>query len=169
MEYQFTQHITKEDYVKFLMNHLKMNIMRPLNITLFIFGLGYLLLSPIVTGTGSFVYTYVALFLILLMGISVWFAKYNASKRYDKNKDMFDMTYIADEEGFSYLIGNEKVLKKWFDFYMATETEDYLYIFTSKDSGSVIVKREVPTEAIEFIKDKLSKHVSPKRLKLLNR
>ena len=167
MEYKFQQHVTKEDYIKFLMNHLKMNIMPPFNIGLFVFGIGYLLLSPIVTGTGSFVYTYVALFLILLMVISVWFAKYNAGRRYDKNKDMFDMTYVADDEGFSYLIGSEKVLKKWFDFYMATETEEYLYIFTSKDSGSVIVKREVPTEAIDFIRKQLKAHVSPKRLKLL--
>jgi LPXTG-motif cell wall-anchored protein len=167
MEYKFTQHVTKEDYIAFLMNHLKMNIMRPFNMVLFIFGLGYLLLSPIITGTNNYAFTLIGLSLIFMMGVSVIFARRNAAKRYDKNQDMFDMTYLADEEGFSYLIGDEKVEKKWYDFYSASETEDYLYVFTSKDSGSVIVKREVPNEAIDFIREKLKKHVNAKRLKLM--
>ena len=166
MEYQFSQHVTKEDYVAFLMNHLKMNIMRPFNLTLFVVGLGYLLLAPIITGSGDFTFTIIGLALIAVMVVSVFFARYNAGKRYDQNKDMFDMTYRANDEGFAYIIGKEAVDRKWIDFYSAAETEEYLYIFASKDSGSVLVKREVPADAIDFIRNKLKAHVNPKKLKL---
>jgi hypothetical protein len=166
MEYNFSQHVTKEDYVNFLMNHLKMNIMKPFNLTLFVVGLGYLLLAPIVTGTGDFTFTIIGFALIAVMVLSVFFARRNAAKRYDKNKDMFDMTYKATDEAFSFVVGNQTVDKQWMDFYSAAETEDYLYIFASKDSGSVLIKRDIPSDAIDFVRSKLVAHVNPKRLKV---
>lgn len=166
MEYNFSQHVTKEDYVAFLMNHLKMNIMRPFNLGLFVVGLGYLLSAPIITGSGDYTFTVIGLALIGVMVLSVFFARYNAGKRYDKNQEMFDMTYRATEEGFSYVVGTQAVEKKWFDFYSASETEEYLYIFASKDSGSVLVKRDIPSDAVDFIRSKLVAHVNPKRVKV---
>lgn len=164
MEYEFSQHVNKEDYVAFLMNHLKMNLMRPFNLILFTFGLGYLLLAPFVTGDITF--TLIGLTLVLVMGLSVLLARYNAGRRYEKNKHLFDMTYRVTEDTFHYMLGDKTIDKKWMDFFSANETKDYLYIFASKDSGSVLIKREIPSDAIAFIKAQLRAHVDPRRLKL---
>lgn len=168
MEYTFSQHINKEDYVAFLMNHLKMNLMKPFNLILFIGGMGYLLIGPFVTGSGDFTFTLIGLALILVMIGSVFFAKRNAAKRYDQNAEMFDMTYKVTEELFSFAVGNEWIDKKWIDFYSASETDEYLYIFVAKDSGSVLIKRDIPIDALTFVKDQIKKNVPAKRVKLIN-
>jgi hypothetical protein len=165
MEYHFSQHVTKEDYVAFLMNHLKMNLMRPFNLILFTFGLGYLLIAPFVTG--DFTFTLIGLTLVVVMVFSVFLARFNAGRRYEKNKHLFDMSYRVDDETFSYMLGDKTIDKKWMDFFSANETKEYLYIFASKDSGSVLIKREIPNDAIAFIKAQLRAHVDPKRVKLL--
>lgn len=166
MEYNFHQHVTKEDYVAFFMNHLKMNILKPANVILFIFGFGYLAAAPFINGTNDFLFTYIGFGLLAFMLLSVVYARYNAAKRYDKNQGMFDMSYKINEEAFSFMVGDQPVEKKWMDFYSATETEDYLYIFVSKDNGTVLVKRDVPSDAIAFIRTQLRAHVNPKRIKL---
>lgn len=167
MEYTFSQHINKEDYVAFLMNHLKMNLMKPFNLVLFVGGMGYLLIGPFVTGSEDFTFTLIGLALILVMIASVYFAKRNAAKRYDQNTEMFDMTYKVNEELFSFAVGNEWIDKKWIDFYSASETEEYLYIFVAKDSGSVLIKRDIPSDALAFVKQQIKNSVPPKRVKFL--
>ena len=80
---------------------------------------------------------------------------------------MFDMSYQVTDEAFTFMVGGQPVEKKWIDFYSATETADYLYLFVSKDNGTVLVKRDVPHDAIEFIRAQLIAHVNPKRLKVI--
>lgn len=168
MEYHFTQHVTREDYIAFLMNHLKMNIFKPTNMIFFTIGIGYLAVAPFITGTQDFTFTLIGLVLVFIMIISIVFARYNAGKRYDKNAGNFDMSYSVDDTGFSYKVAGQKIETPWINFYSAAETEDYLYVFVSKDSGSVIVKRDVPNDAIEFIKSKLKEHVNSKKIKFLS-
>ncbi|QMS85753.1 YcxB family protein [Candidatus Xianfuyuplasma coldseepsis] len=167
MEYHFNQHVTREDYIAFLMNHLRMNIFKPTNLIFFTIGIGYLAVAPFITGTQDFTFTFIGLGLVLVMILSILFARYNAGKRYDKNPGNFDMSYTVDDNGFSYNVSGQKIETPWMNFYSASETEDYLYVFVSKDSGSVIVKRDVPNDAIEFIKTKLQEHVNAKKINFL--
>lgn len=169
MEYNFQQHVSKEDYVAFFMNHLRMNILRPANIILFVFGFGYLGAAPFINGTEDFLFTYIGLGLLAFMLLSVVFARINAGKRYDKNDGMFDMSYQVTEDAFLFMVGEQPVEKKWIDFYSATETKEYLYLFVSKDNGTVLVKREIQPEVINFIRAKLIAHLNPKRVKLLQK
>jgi len=167
MEYNFQQHVTKEDYVSFFMNHLKMNILKPANVVLFVIGFGYLAAAPFINGTGDYLFTYIGFGLFVFMLVSVFYARFSAGKRYDKNEGMFDMSYQVTDEAFTFMVGGQPVEKKWIDFYSATETTDYLYLFVSRDNGTVLVKRDVPQDAIDFIRRQLVAHVNPKRVKLL--
>lgn len=166
MEYQFKQHVTREDYIAFLMNHIKMNIVKPINVVFFVILLGYLIAAPFITGTGDFTFTYIGFGLVGVMGLTLLIARRNAGKRYDKNAEKFDMSYHVDETAFSYVIGEQKIEKKWIDFYSASEVDDYLYIFVSRDSGTVLVKRDIPDDAIRFIRKQIRAHVAPKRVKI---
>lgn len=167
MEYHFTQHVSKEDYIAFLMNHLRMNIFKPANLAFFTIGIGYLAIAPFITGTENFTFTYIGIILVFVFILSIFLARYNAGKRYDKNAGKFDLSYTVDENGFSYKVSGQKMETKWMDFYSVAETKDYLYIFVSKDSGSVIVKRDISEEIIGFIKQQLASHLPKKRVRLL--
>jgi hypothetical protein len=166
MEYNFKQHLSKEDYVNFVTAHMKSSMLKPLNIVLFIISVGYLVVSPFILGTGDFTFLYFGLGIIALLVIMYFYARRNAAKQYEKNSEQFDMTYKVNDEGLNYILPQGSIEKKWIEFFSAFETEEYLFIYLQKNSGMVILKRDVPTDAVEFIKRKLVDHVNSKRLKL---
>ncbi len=166
MEYNFHQHVTKDDYVAFVMNHLKMSFYKPFNMALFIVSVGYLLISPILD-PGNFTFLFIGLGIVLLLVAMMFYARKNAAKTYDNSAAQFDMSYRVNDEGLTYILDEGQLEKKWGEFYSVKETEEYLYVYVNKNSGMVIVKREVPNDALSFVKQKLTLHVLPKRVKLL--
>ncbi len=60
-------------------------------------------------------------------------------------------------------------LKNWPEFYRVKETKDYLFVYVNQQSGLVLVKREIPSDAYRFILEQLEQHVISKRLKLLKK
>lgn len=169
MEYTFTQEVSKEDYVSFVNNHMKLSFLKPVNILLFVVSIGYLTISPFLMPADerSYTFSFVGIgILVLLIGM-VFYARRNAEKQYDKSENEFTMTYEVNDDGLIYKLQDGNVDKKWYEFYMAMETEKYLYVYVNKNSGMVIVKRAATFEAIAFIKSKLKEHVKPKKLKLM--
>ena len=56
MEYNFTQKWTKEDYVAFAVNHLLQNFLKTRNLILYTISIGYLIITPLLTGRWEFFY-----------------------------------------------------------------------------------------------------------------
>jgi len=169
MEYTFTQEVTKEDYVSFVNNHMKLSFLKPVNIVLFAVSIGYLTISPFLMPADerSYTFSFIGLGILALLIGMMFYARKNAEKQYDKSENDFTMTYEVNEDGLIYKLNDGNVDKKWYDFYMAMENEKYLYVYVNKNSGMVIVKRAATIEAINFVKAKLKLHVKPKRLKLM--
>lgn len=168
MEYTFSQHVTREDYVAFVTNHMKISFFKPFNIVLFVVSIGYLMLSPFILGTGEFNFLFIGLGLVALLAGMFFYAKRNAKKQYDKNPDSFNMSYEVNDEALVYIFTEQNITKKWIEFYSAAETEEYLYIYVNKNSGLVLVKRDIPNDALNFVKDKIRLHLNAKRIKLLS-
>jgi len=140
--------------------------MKPFNIALFAISIGYLMIAPFIIGDGNYTFTFIGLGLISFIAVMYFFAKKNAGKQYDKDADQFQMSYEVDDEGLTYIIKDGSLPKKWMDFYSATETAEYLYVYVNKNSGMVMVKRDIPTDAMEFIKNKLRESLPAKRAHL---
>ena len=169
MEYNFTQQVTKEDYVAFVNNHMKMSFLKPLNISLFIVSIGYLTISPFLMPVEerSYTFTFIGIGIVFLLFGMILFAKKNAGKQYDKASGQFKMSYMVNDEGLTYKVAEGNIEKKWFEFYSASETKEFLYVYVNKNSGMVIVKRDVNEQAVSFIKEQLSKNVKSKRINFL--
>ena len=87
MEYRFTQKYSKKDYIAFAMNHMKISILKPLNIFLFIASIGYLILTPLLTG-GDYTFLYLAIGLIIVLVLFLLFTWVGAARTYNKKTDL---------------------------------------------------------------------------------
>lgn len=167
MKYTFTQNVTKEDYVAFVTNHIFLSFLRPFNLILFIISVGYLLVTPFLTGDFTFFYVGIGIFaFIFLLAL---FVRRNAKKTYERNPESFTMTYVVDDESLTYMTREGELVKNWPEFYRVKETNDYLFVYINQHSGLVLVKREIPSDAYRFIVEQLKQHVIAKRLKLLKK
>lgn len=168
MNYKFKQQLTKEDYVSFVTNHLRQGLLKPVNIGLFAMCFGYLLVSPFLPGSdGSFTFTYIALGLLAMLVFMVVFARSSAKKRYESVKDEFNVEFSMDEESLKYELNDKRFIERnWMDFNRAFERGDYIYIYITKNSGLVIVKRDLDDEIVSFIKEQLKKHLDKHKLRL---
>jgi hypothetical protein len=169
MNYEFTQKVSKEDYIAFVTNHIKISFFKLSNILLFTISIGYLMISPFVLGTDDFTFLFIGLGIILLLGMMMFYVRKNAGKTYDKNPNAFDMTYKITEENLVYIVPEGDITRKWDEFYSINETEGYLYLYVNKNSGLVFVKSQVNREIIDFIIRNASKTMKPKRVKLLKK
>lgn len=167
MEYSFSQKVTKEDYVSFVTNHMKMSFLKPLNIVLFAVSIGYLMVSPFILQDGNFTFLFIGLAILLLLVGMVLYARKNAAKQYMKDEDQFNMDYEVNDKGLVYIYNDGRLEKLWVDFYSTAETEDYIYVYVNKNSGLVLVKRDISTDGVRFIKEKLRENIVPKRVKFL--
>ena len=169
MEYKFTQEISREDYVSFVVNHMKYSFLKPFNIILFTVSIGYLMVSPFLMQTGerNYTFTFIGIGLMVVLGALMVFAKRSAGKQYDKTGGEFKMTYEITDDALVYKVAEGDVTKQWNEFYSAMETEDYLYVYVNKQRGMVIVKRSISDAMVRFIKEKLAANLKPKRLRLM--
>ncbi len=168
MEYKFTQKVTKEDYIAFVTNHMKISFLKPVNIILFTVSIGYLMVSPFIIDEKDYTFLFIGVGIVLLLFAMILFARKNAAKQYDKSEEQFNMTYIVDDEKLIYMINEGNVEKQWIDFYSTVETEEYIYIYVNKNSGMVLVKRDIPTNVLSFVREKLKTHVDARKVKLLS-
>ena len=60
MEYKFTQKVTKEDYIAFVTNHMKISFLKPVNIVLFVISIGYLMVSPFIIGENDYTFLFLS-------------------------------------------------------------------------------------------------------------
>ncbi len=167
MNYTFTQNVTKEDYVAFVTNHIFLSFLRPFNLILFVISVGYLLVTPFLTG--DFTFFFVGLGIFAFIFLLALFVRRNAKKTYERNPDSFTMTYDVDDEALKYMTREGELVKNWPEFYRVKETKDYLFVYVNQHSGLVLVKREIPSDAYRFILQQLEQHVIAKRLKLLKK
>lgn len=169
MEYKFTQDISREDYVSFVVNHMKYSFLKPANIVLFTLSIGYLTVSPFLMQVEdrNYTFTFIGIGLIFVLAGLMMFAKRNAGKQYDKTGGEFKMTYEITDDALVYKVAEGDVTKQWYEFYSAMETEDYLYIYVNKQRGMVILKRALSDDMVRFIKEKLADNLKPRRLRLL--
>lgn len=165
MEFQFHQHVERDDYVAFVTNHLKQSMFRPFNVVLYVFAFGYFMISPFILEDTPMTYFFLGLGFIAITVAMVFVARRNARKTYDNNPEQFEMDYLLTDEGLTYLLGEGQLEKKWYEIFSARETAEYLFIYVNKNSGMVVVKRDVPSDALRFLKQKLTENV--KKLKLL--
>ncbi|MCF7926451.1 MAG: YcxB family protein [Candidatus Izimaplasma sp.] len=168
MEYEFNQTVEEEDYVAFVNNHLKSTFFKPFNLVLFIVSIGYLIISPFVTGEQDFTFLYIGIGIIVLLVGMVIFVRRNAKKQYQKNPGLFRMKYVVDDTYLYYKISEGDIKKEWKDFYSINETENYLYLYLNKNNGVVFVKNQINNDIIRFIKQKAKENITDKRVKLLS-
>lgn len=168
MRYHFKQELSQEDYVAFVMNHLRQGLLRPINIGLFVMCFGYLLASPFLPGNdGSFTFMYIALGLLAMLVFMVIFARRSAKKRYESVKDEFSVQFTLTDESLKYeLKDNRFIEKNWMDFTKAIERGEYIYIYITKNQGLVLVKRGLDEEIVQFVRKQLTDHVDHRSLKL---
>ncbi len=167
MDYKFTQHVTREDYVAFVTNHMKLSFFKPVNMILFAISIGYLMVSPFILGNGDFTFLFIGLAIILLLVGMSFYARKNAGKQYDKDPDQFNMTYEVNDEGLVYITAEGDLTKTWSEFYSAVEVGEYIYVYVNKNSGMVLIKRDMSGDTLRFIKQKVTEHVNSKKVKLL--
>jgi LPXTG-motif cell wall-anchored protein len=168
MNYNFKQELTREDYISFVTNHLRQGLLKPLNILFFTISIGYLLVSPLLPGNeGNYGFTLIGLALLLVLGAMIYFARRSASKRYESVKDEFKVEFTMDENTLRYELEDQRFIEKqWMEFYSAYERGDYIYLYVSKNSGIVIVTRDLQPEIVRFIRASLTKHLQKRRLRL---
>lgn len=168
MNYTFTQKVEKDDYVSFVVNHMKYSFYKPLNIVLFTVSIGYLMVSPFLMPADerNYTFTLIGVGLILLLIALTWFAKRGAEKQYDRGGGAFEMTYEITDESLIYKVDEGEISKNWNEFYSAMETDNYIYIYVNKQRGMVILKKAISGDMMDFIKGKLVENLKPRRLKL---
>lgn len=169
MEYEFSQKVSRDDYIAFVTNHIKKSFLKLSNILLFTISIGYLVISPFVLGEQDFTFMYIGLGIVALLTAMVFYVRKNAGKTYDRNPDAFDMTYRLDEEKLTYIVPEGEIEKPWEEFHSLYETEDYLYLYVNKNSGLVFVKSQVTSEQLAFIIGHGKVNMKPKHIKLLKK
>ncbi len=167
MEYNFTQTWTKEDYVAFTTNHMMVSVLKPSNIILFSVSIGYLTITPFVTG-GDFTFFYLGIGIFVLLIGFLLLTRVGAKKAYEKNKDLMTINFRIGDDGITYLNKNGELLKPWNEFYSFKETKDYFYVYFNKNKGMLLAKRDVSNELSKFIIDHVQDHlVNKRKIKLL--
>ncbi len=167
MEYKFTQTWSKEDYIAFSMNHMFMSVFKLSNIILFTLSIGYLIITPLITG-GDYTFLYMGVAIFLFLIAFMLFAKVGAARAYEKNKDLMTINFLVNEKGITYLNNNGELLKPWNEFYSFTETNEYFFMYFSKHKGMLLAKRDLSSELQQFVIAQVKQHmVNQKRLKLL--
>ena len=162
MEYNLTQTWTKEDYVAFAMNHTMASVFKLSNIILFTVSIGYLTITPLVTG-GDYTFFYLGIGVLVLLLFFLLLTRVGAKRAYEKNKELMTIHFRINEEGITYLNENGELLKPWNEFYSFKETKDYYFMYFSKHKGMLLAKREVSEELGKFIIDNVNTHLVDKR------
>lgn len=167
MEYKFAQTWTQEDYVAFATNHMLTSVFKLSNIILFTASIGYLVITPLVTG-GDFTFFFLGIGVLVFLVAFMLFTRYGAKRAYEKNKDLMTINFLINDEGLTYLNSNGELLMPWNEFYSFKETKDYYYMYFSKHKGMLLAKRELDTNLQRFIVSNVVEHLVDKRkLKLL--
>jgi len=166
MEYNFTQKWTKEDYVAFAVNHLLQNFLKTRNLILYTISIGYLIITPLLTGRWEFFY--VGIGLILLVVGYLFMAKRSASKGYDRNKDSLNIEFTVNESCLKYETGEGTITENWENFIYVKETEKHFFMYFAAHKGFLLAKRDLSEDIIQMIRRGLKDHVvNQKRIKLL--
>lgn len=166
MEYEFTQKWTKEDYVAFAVNHLLQNFLKTRNLILYTVSIGYLIITPLLTGRWEFFY--VGIGLILLVVGYLFMAKRTAAKGYDRNKESLSIQFTVNESGLKYETGEGTVTENWENFNYVKETEKHFFMYFAAHKGFLLAKRDLHEDIILMIRRGLKEHVvNQKKIKLL--
>lgn len=167
MKYEINQTLTKEDYMAYVTNQLYNYFFRPFNVIIFSVILVYLLIVPFFTQNYGFML--IALGAILLNVLLIVYTRHRAKKFFEKNQDLISMNLVLEDQELVYKNIDGNLSKKWFEFDNVKETEDYIFLNVNRQSGLIIVKRELSAEAKQFLLEKVSASLPAKKVKLLNK
>lgn len=167
MKYEINQTLTKEDYMAYVTNQLYNYFFRPFNVIIFSVILVYLLIVPFFTQNYGFML--IALGAILLNVLLIVYTRHRAKKFFEKNQDLISMNLVLEDQELVYKNIDGNLSKKWFEFDNVKETEDYIFLNVNRQSGLIIVKRELSVEAKQFLLEKVSASLPAKKVKLLNK
>jgi hypothetical protein len=167
MNYEVNQTLTREDYMAYVTNQLYNYFFRPFNLIIFGVIIIYLLIVPIFTENYGFML--IAVGAIALNALLIFYTRSRAKKFYDKNQDLIKMELLIEENELVYKNTDGNLTKKWFEFESVKETEEYFFLNVNRQSGLIIVKRELSPEGSAFLVEKLKASIKPKKLKLLNK
>ena len=79
------------------------------------------------------------------------------------------MELVFKDEVLVYRNSDGNLEKNWYEFAKAKESDEYIYLAISKQSGLIIVKRQISSDALAFLYSRLKEHIVPKNLKLQNK
>lgn len=167
MEYKFTQELNEKDYMAYVNQQLLSYFFRPINIALYVVIVGYLGFMLIT----QFSYIVLLMFaMIVLLNLTLWFyTKRRAKKFFKENQNLIRMTLTFKEDELVYKNTDGDVVKSWVDFTRVKESEEYFYLAVDKQSGLIIVKRYLSSEALAFFNKVITEKIDQKKLKLLKK
>jgi len=169
MEYEFTQTWSQEDYVAFAKNHMLSAIFKVSNIILFTVSIGYLLITPIISG-GDFLFFFLGIGVLAMISLFLVYAINNSKKTYEKNKHLMTIDFVVNDEGLTYKTKEGELTKPWNEFYSFKETKDHFFIYFNKQNGLLLAKRDFSYELQSFIVKQINDHLVDKRkIKILKR
>ena len=161
MTYTFKQTWTKEDYVAFATNHLLINFFKVQNFILYFVSIGYLLITPLLTG--KFTFFFIGLGLLAMMGFYILYARRAAGKGYEKNKDLLSISFVLNEEGLTYVTTEGEMTEPWAQFYSVKETKDYFFMYFTAQKGFLLAKRDLTEPMKNFIVKMFDEHMTNRR------
>lgn len=161
MNYEFTQTWTKEDYVAFATNHLLNNFKKIQNLLLYSISIGYLLITP--TLTGKFTFFYVGIALLVIIALYIVFARHTAAKGYEKNKEYLTISFELNQASLTYITKEGKLTEPWQNFYSVKETKDYFFIYFTAQKGFLLAKRDLTDSMKSFVIRMFQEHMTNKK------
>lgn len=164
MEFEVKQELNEKDYMAYVTNQLMSYFLRPINIGLYVVILGYMGYMLITTKEWIII-----LMVVAILGLNlllIFYTRNKAKKFFKKNQDLIRMEFIFKEDMLIYKNVDGDLEKHWYEFTSARESEEYIYLSVNKQSGLIVVKRFLNSDALSFLYSRINTHMNPKRVKL---
>lgn len=164
MEYEITQELNEKDYMAYVTNQLMSYFLRPINVGMYVVILGYMAYMLITTQNWVIILMIVAILALNL--VLIFYTRNRAKKFFKKNQDLIKMNFTFKEDTLVYKNSDGNLEKNWYEFSSAKENEEYIFLTVTKQSGLIIVKRFLTSDALTFLYGRINTHINPKKVKL---
>lgn len=164
MEYEVTQELNEKDYMAYVTNQLMSYFLRPINVIMYVVILSYM--GYVLVTTQNYVILLMILAIVVLNLILIFFTRGRAKKFFKQNQELIRMQLTFKDDILVYRNSDGDLEKFWYEFIGARESDDYIYLSVNKQSGLIIVKRFLSSDALNYLYGRLKEHVNPKKIKL---
>jgi len=152
MEFNFTQEVTKEEYLAFYRYHILKKFYSPVKIIAVVFFFLILFSGPFY---GQWTMLYAGLALLAFIVFMIFKIKNTGGKIYDQDPESFQYEYVLTDVTCSFSTKDGKSTKMWSEFVFLFEDEQYVFIYTKQNRGLMFVKEKMEEEVVAFIKQKV--------------